>query len=263
MTSPELTHPGDVERLDPFESRVRDAGHRGAEEIQSIAREWGVGAAQAHGGTAQAHGGGSARIGEVRITMRKVECGPCSVASIQSGMSFQPLTYAMVPGGGCCGAAPDKVDLKTAQLNPGGGDVEIQGACSCVGALIESGECIHNLYESRKSGKQIVAIMKRNQGWLHTALQVCGFLMFVFGNQMIFKFGGSIFRFIPFIGTWIESLWKALAFVAALLCACQCWLVTVAVSWLALRPMKGILMLVVAGGSFAAMNIASESMQGS
>lgn len=208
-------------------------------------------------------GSGNPAVGDLRVTMKKVECGACSVASIQSGESFQALTYALVPDGSCCSGPPDKVDLMIAQLNPNGGDVEVQGLCTCVGALIESGECMHNLEEETKNGKQILEQMRKNQESIHTGLQILGFLMFLIGDYFIFKFGGSVFSFIPWVGNWIESLWKSLAFLAAIFCACQCWLVTVALSWLAMRPMKGIVLLVAAGGLFAGMNVAMTAMSGS
>lgn len=207
---------------------------------------------QARGNGVIQSGGGGVEVGDLRITVQKVQCGTCTVASLQSGETFQPLTYALVPSG-CC-KLPDKVDFSTEQLNPGGGDVEIKGACTCLGAVIQSGECIHNLYESNITGKEVIDRMKKNQQCAHVALQLCGFIMFLIGNYWIFKFGGSFFNFIPWIGSWIDAAWKALAFMAACMCACQCWLITVAVSWLALRPLKGILLLVVAVALFVAIN---------
>jgi len=203
--------------------------------------------------------GSGTEVGDVRITVSKVECGACSVASLQRGSDageFVPLTFALVPRG-CC-SAPDKVDFKTEQLIRG--DVEIGGPCSCIGALVQSGECIHNLYEEHKDGKEVITLMRKNQQCLHKGLHVLGFLMFLIGDYLIFKLAGSIFRVVPFIGTWIEALFASLAFVAACLCACQCWLLTVALSWLATRPLKGFLLLTLVVGIFAGMSVYGNSL---
>jgi len=190
------------------------------------------------------------QIGDLKITMTKVCCGSASVASIQSGVepgaSFQPLTFALVPSGGCCSGPPRKVDLSTAQLNPTGGDVEVNGLCSCIGALIESGESIHNLQEEKVGGKSIIARMRKTQQNMHFLLKALGWVMFMIGFYFIFKFPPAIFRYIPFIGTWIESFGKLLAFIAAFFLGSMCWCITIAVSWLSVKPVRGILLLTAA-----------------
>jgi hypothetical protein len=191
-------------------------------------------------------GGSNPQVGDLRITVSQVPCGPASVASIQSGDGFQPLTYALVPSGTCCSGPPDKVDLSTAQLNPNGGDVEVNGICTCIGALIESGECIHNMVEKHESGKNIINGMRATQGALHFAIKVVSWFLFMVGFYFIFKFPPSIFRFIPFIGTWIQSFGNAIAFVAAFFLGTTCWCITVAVSLMIVKPMRGILFLGVA-----------------
>lgn len=196
-------------------------------------------------GTLQS-GGNAPKVGDLKITMSQVPCGPATVASIQNGDSFQPLTYALVPSGSCCSGPPDKVDLSAAQLNSSGADVEVRGICSCVGALIGSGECIHNLTETHESGKEMIKHMKATQGFIHYALKVVAWFLFMVGFYFIFKFPPSFFRFIPFIGTWIESFGKAIAFVAAFFLGTMCWCITIALSLMIVKPMRGILFLGIA-----------------
>lgn len=185
-------------------------------------------------------GGGAPVVGDLRITMTKVPCGPASVASIQNGDSFTPLTPDLVPSGGCFGKAADKVDLSRQKLT---GDPEINGVCSCVGACVTSGMEMHNLEEVNESGRQLIQHLRAKQNLCHFAVQFLAWAFFVCGFYLIFKFPPSFFRVIPFVGTWIEAGGKFLAAIAGFCVGGLCWCVTLAVSMAATRPVKAAVLL--------------------
>jgi len=56
----------------------------------------------------------------------------------------------------------------------------------------------------------------------------------------------TLFRIIPWIGLWIQAFGNVFAYVGAFLMSSFCFCVTVAYSWLAVRPVKAILLFSVA-----------------
>uniref|UniRef100_A0A7S3WKY8 Uncharacterized protein n=1 Tax=Strombidinopsis acuminata TaxID=141414 RepID=A0A7S3WKY8_9SPIT len=84
------------------------------------------------------------------------------------------------------------------------------------------------------------------QQCIHLVLQVLGFVLLFVGFHCMLSFVPTLFRVIPFLGTWIQWFGNFLATGASLLLAGCVWCLTVALAWLAMRPGKALLLLSVA-----------------
>lgn len=187
-------------------------------------------------------------IGALRVKMRKVSCGPASVASLQSWNSFQPLTYEMVPSSKCCCFRRRRqVDLN-AQAHDDG--LKFNGPlsciCSCIGFLIRGGECLHNLEEYHTTGKNIIRGMRSRQKCLHFCLRILSWCLFVYGLYDIFKLSAAPLRIIPWIGIFLQNITQYIALGAAFLIGSFLWCITMAISWLYVKPIRGIFFLAMA-----------------
>jgi len=197
-------------------------------------------------------------IGSVRVNFKKVPCGPTSVLAVQHNNSFAPLTYTMkVEGGKVVSPDGNLVSLLDKADDP---DVEVDAdrfveagccgkiccCCSFIGNVIESREEVYELAECTKSSGAMLDEAAKAEGCIHSVLKLVGFLMLVGGLDMMFTFFPTLFRFIPFAGVWIQWILNGAAHIASFLLGGFFWCVTVALAWLAYRPVKAIIFLSIA-----------------
>mmetsp|Transcript_62504 Transcript_62504/g.174216 ORF Transcript_62504/g.174216 Transcript_62504/m.174216 type:complete len:483 (+) Transcript_62504:97-1545(+) len=192
---------------------------------------------------------GTPQIGDMRVTFRKVPCGPATVLAVQHEDSFVPLTYDMVPQSSCpcLVSVPEKVELPQGAsgslLNKGASPSGAFMLCQCVGMCIEAGESLNDLATETLSAADMFTRAKNTQACIRKSLKLCGYLLFFFGLFMQFKFVPTFFRIIPFIGTWIQFFGNMFAYLGAFFIANFLWCFTVAIAWLAFRPAKGVLLI--------------------
>jgi len=203
------------------------------------------------------------QIGSLRIKFSKVPCGPTSVIAVQHNESFAPLTYAMQIEGGKVTSpdgnlAPllDKADDPDIEINAqefvdAGCCGKICCCCKCIAGTVESREEIYELVEQQMGGGAMMKLAASSQEGCHKILKWVGYLMIVCGLDMMMTFFPTLFRFIPFVGTWIQWILNGAAHICAFLLGSFCYFVTVALAWFAYRPMKAILCLVIAFGFIA------------
>lgn len=191
---------------------------------------------------------GAPQVGDMKVTFKKVPCGAATVLSVQHDDTFVALTYDMVPQPGFCsfGSVPLKVDLGSSAPLLGSSKSASIGLCSCIGAMIEARECLDDLEEGTLSARDMFDAAKSSQQCIHCGLHILGYILFFAGWAMQFAFVPTLFRIIPWIGLWIQSFGNFFAYIAAFLMACFCWCITVAYAWLALRPVKAVMLLTVA-----------------
>lgn len=203
------------------------------------------------------------QLGDMRVTFQKVECGPATVVALQHGSSFKALTYAMIPKGPnywpCSGppAKPQKVDLNQPLLGGGKGSAPMN-PCSCIGLCIESGEELNELAEEHLSADEMMGRAEGAQKCYHLGLLFLGYLMFFGGFLLQFQFVPTLFRVIPWVGTWIQFFGNTFALVGALFCGCFWWSGTLAFSWLFARPIRAVLLFSLAIGMIAVPTVLSH-----
>lgn len=185
------------------------------------------------------------QVGDLKVTFESVPCGDATVLALQDGNSFRELSYAMIPKG--CQLPwtqpPDRVNLKEPLL---GGREEPTNLCACIGFCIESGEQLYELAEEHIGSSEIMARAESKQVLIHLSLITLGYFMFFFGFFLQFKFVPTLFRIIPFIGTWVQYFGNFVAWGAAFFCGCFWWCNTLAFSWLFSRPVRSVLFFTVA-----------------
>eukprot|EP00929_Paragymnodinium_shiwhaense_P119503 TRINITY_DN91415_c0_g1_i1.p1 TRINITY_DN91415_c0_g1~~TRINITY_DN91415_c0_g1_i1.p1 ORF type:complete len:494 (-),score=131.45 TRINITY_DN91415_c0_g1_i1:412-1836(-) len=195
---------------------------------------------------------GQPDIGDLKVTFTKVECGDATVMAVQQGNSFVPLDYSQVPQGCCGGQASEKDPLADPLLDSNSKtSAPPTGPCGCVGALIESGEEICSLREDKVSARVVMDALKAQQSCIHYLLMLLGCFMFIMGFYLQFTFVPTLFRIIPWAGVWIEAFGKYVAILGALFVGCCCFCTTLGFSWLASRPIRGIIFLAFAGAVMA------------
>jgi len=187
----------------------------------------------------------------MRVTFQKAECSDATVMSIQHGASFVPLTYDLVPKG-CCPKIPKQIDLPEDATNPLLGEKLTEAStspffcCKAVGALISIGESLDQLHTQHLSAKAVFQHAKNTQVLVHLLLCLLGFAMFYTGFFMQFELVPALFRGVPVIGLWVETLGRFFAYLCAFICGTFCGSMTVGFSWLVLRPIKAVLLMGIA-----------------
>lgn len=215
------------------------------------------------GGVYMTNIGGSPQVGDMRVTFKKVECGSATVLALQHNNSFTELSYAMIPKG-CSwpwSPPPAKVDLSQPLLGRAKGSPSM-GPCSCIGQLIQSREELNELAEEHLSAGEMMGRAEGKQKCIHLGLLTLGYFMFFIGFLLQFQFVPTLFRVIPWVGTWIQYFGNAIAFVGAFFCGCFWWSSTLAFSWLFSRPIRAILLFSFAIAMVAVPTVLSQGPQG-
>jgi len=261
------------QQLESLEEQARSSGNPQG-FVQSLRRQWGL-AAGGVSATRQGpvlpggwrHMGGHLMtgtghdVGDMRVTFTKVPCGETTILAVQAGSSFEPMDVkAEVSESGKI------LPLASLQqpLNPGGrqniginveegGSLSFAGgccggccaACGLVGAAIESGESIDEIHESHMSAQEVMESAMSSQKMIHLGLRVGGWLLICLGLSLMFDPFPTLFRFIPFLGTYIQTVvgWITglLAFLLGSFLACM----TIGLAWMAAHPAKGIKFLLM------------------
>jgi len=262
--------------LASLESRVQSSGNPSS-TISSLATEWGLASQRTalqtdmptssgglhHAGSYIGLGSGN-QVGDIRIKFEKVPCGPATVLAVQSEDSFEPMQHAaeISSDGKVSRGAGMREPLNPSTQGVGidfdGGSASFSGgccsccqACGAVGTLIESGESIFQITERHASAKEVLQEAASAQNCCHTVGKYGGWLMMVIGLNMIFDPFPTLFRFIPFAGTYIQYFVGWITGVIAFLLGSALASLTIALAWLYARPAKSLQYFAVAGALIA------------
>ncbi|SMP68273.1 Protein of unknown function [Neorhodopirellula lusitana] len=107
-----------------------------------------------------------------------------------------------------------------------------------------NGEPMERLYAGTLTAFQVVANLRSENSMMAWMLRGLGFVLCFVGVTMIFSPAQALFRWIPLVGDITGALIGLVAVGVALLCG----LTTIAVSWVAVRPVFAIGLLAIAGG---------------
>jgi hypothetical protein len=198
--------------------------------------------------------GMSPQIGDVRISFKKVPCGDATILAVQHNNSFAPLRGDMTVKGGKVvrpqGGDERLLDhnntcemLDQAEAQRDKFDIDLDGGgccaiCALVGKAVETREEVYDIAESQESAAGMFKAAQDQQACIHTLLQIVGFFLLFIGWNCIFQVLPAVFRFIPFIGIYIQYFGNFLAGVLSFVLSAFLWCITVAVAWLAARPLK-------------------------
>lgn len=106
-----------------------------------------------------------------------------------------------------------------------------------------NGEPIERLYEGLMDAGQVIGNLKTENTLLAWGIRVGGTFLCVLGVSMLFGPAKSLFSWIPLVG----EVTGFLFFVVALLIGMTISLLTISISWIAVRPLLGITLLAIAG----------------
>ncbi|CAK0821033.1 unnamed protein product [Prorocentrum cordatum] len=202
---------------------------------------------------------GQPQLGDMRVTFQQVECGNATVLALQHDNSFTELSYAMIPKR-CSwpwSPPPAKVDLSQPLLEHGKDSLPTNPCC-CIGNCIQSGEELNELAEAHLSAGEMMGRAEGKQKCIHLGLLTLGYFMFFIGFLLQFQFVPTLFRIVPWIGTWVQYFGNAVAFVGAFFCGCFWWSGTLAFSWLFSRPIRAILLFSFATAMVAVPTVLSQ-----
>eukprot|EP00928_Gymnodinium_smaydae_P092754 TRINITY_DN7669_c0_g1_i1.p1 TRINITY_DN7669_c0_g1~~TRINITY_DN7669_c0_g1_i1.p1 ORF type:complete len:506 (+),score=94.11 TRINITY_DN7669_c0_g1_i1:166-1518(+) len=206
-------------------------------------------------------------IGAMRVEFSKVPCGPTSVLALQHNQSFSPMTYKMQvkdgkvysPDGNLAPlldhADDDDIDFSendARKMLTGGTCSQICKGSKLIAQCIESREEVYELMEEQVSAHELLDNAIGTQECIHEVLTLVGFVMLVLGLDWMMTFLPTLFRIIPFLGTWVQWILNGGAHICAFVLGGFFWCVTIAVAWLFYRPLKAALLLTV---SFAFLSL--------
>lgn len=120
-----------------------------------------------------------------------------------------------------------------------------------------SGTTIEMLEDGTKSADQMFASAEASNVARTWVLRFVGLLLMWIGFSMVFKPLAVVADVVPFLGTLVGWGTGIVAFALA----APLSLVTIAIAWIAYRPLLGITLLVVGGGIFAALFVAARKRQ--
>jgi hypothetical protein len=208
--------------------------------------------------------------GDIRVKFSKAPCGPTTVIAVQTGNTFAPFPFdATVSGDGKVNLSGGHEEplLKGNKKNVG---IELDtsshcsaccGACRGIEAGFASGQHVYGLETSHTSAKDMLAHIASKQECIHKVCKFVGWFMIVFGLSAMFAVIPAVFRFIPFIGTYLQAFVGFLANVLALVLGSGFALITIALAWLRYRPKYAILLICVAGLCFVIPSLYSGKQQ--
>jgi Transmembrane protein 43 len=108
-----------------------------------------------------------------------------------------------------------------------------------------NGEPIDRLYPGILTAEQLIEKLKSENIMIAWLLRGLGFILCLIGMLMIFSPAQALFKWIPLVG----DIAGGLLFVVSGLVAVTLSMVTIAVSWIAVRPILAISLLAIAGGA--------------
>jgi hypothetical protein len=207
-----------------------------------------------------AHLGAFAMSGAVIAQMTRTEPVSLDQASYDA-MPFEARSqYKLNSGGlymGANPAAPTVGDVRIAWRAVSPADVSVLGLQS--GGVLDtyvakSGGTFLELQYGQASPEGLVAAAQSKEKFLRWALRVAGFLAMFIGLRMMFGIVSAVAYVVPFLGRIADFGLGVVAFLIAL----PCTLMTIAVAWIAVRPLIGIPLALVAVGAivFLVMGLA-------
>ena len=120
-----------------------------------------------------------------------------------------------------------------------------------------NGEPIERLYPGTMTAEQVVEKLRLENTILAWGLRALGLILCLVGTLMIFSPAQSLFRWIPLVG----DIAGGLIFLVSVLFAIVVSLTTISISWIAVRPLLAVSLLIVAGGAAYWMNRTRRNVQ--
>jgi len=194
---------------------------------------------------------GSPSVGDIRVEFKKAPCGNATVLAVQTGNTFAPFAFDDEIEGGkvklkgdkeqaLLGGQKKKVGIQLDTSSHGGGCCAI---CSGIGSGFASGQSVCELEERHASAEVMLADATQKQELIHKICKFVGWVMIVFGLQYMFALIPTLFRIIPFVGTWIQYFGKMVTNVLAFCIGSMLSLITIALAWLRYRPVKAAILI--------------------
>jgi len=155
--------------------------------------------------------------------------------------------YLYYADGGGTSSSPEIGDLQIEFVLVPNGPVSLMAGLSgntFASFSTSNGEPIERLFPGTLTAGQIIDKLKSENQMLSWILRGVGFALCLAGVTMIFAPAQALFRWIPLVG----DITGGLIFVVGLLVAGTLSLVTISISWIVVRPVLGIALLLVAGG---------------
>lgn len=139
---------------------------------------------------------------------------------------------------------PQLGDLRLTFQRVAPGDVSLMA--SLKGTSFETyrtsnGEKIERLYDGNLTADELVGKLKTENTIIAWGIRVGGLFMCIFGVSLIFGPARALFSWIPLVG----DITGGLIFVVAALIGLSISLATIAISWIAVRPILGIALLAI------------------
>lgn len=214
----------------------------------------------------------SPEIGDLKIEFLKVPCGEATLMAVQQKdnqlikmlytqawqfvneqwrLKRTPKGKSTHSSGSTCCKCGHGSDDEEGRLLESDSEFDLEHAslctaCDAVAKLVESGTEIYFIEHEHLEEEQVFEKLESKQNLRHTLIQFVGFCSLWLGFFLMFAVFPAVFRFIPLIGTYMQSLGNFLVGIVAFVLALVLWSVTVGISWLVARPVKGILCLVLA-----------------
>lgn len=95
-----------------------------------------------------------------------------------------------------------------------------------------------------KSAGELISVREGEEKIMTWIIRVAGFIMMFFGLKLVFAPLSALVRIIPFASSLVGFVGSAIAFFIALIG----WTLTVAIAWIAYRPLVAIPLLIIAAG---------------
>merc|ERR1712129_257077 len=130
-------------------------------------------------------------------------------------------------------------------INEEGGSIGCCSACGLVGAAIESGERVYEIHGSHMTAEQVMESAMGTQKCIHLGLRILGWVVMCVGLSMMFNPFPTLFRFIPFLGTYVQTVVGWITSLLAFLLGSFLTSIAIGLAWLVARPAKAIKFLVM------------------
>jgi hypothetical protein len=210
---------------------------------------------------------GNPRVGDIRVKFTRAPCGPTTVLAVQTSSTFAP--FAFDDGIDSSGKVKLKPDHEQALLETGatgankkhvGIELDTSSSGGTCGAMclcckgIEAGfgsnMHVYSLETSYTSAKDMLAHVAATQECIHKVCKFVGWFMMVFGLSCLFALVPTMFRFIPFIGTWLQWFGTMLTNVLAFLIGSGFAMITIAIAWFRYHPKYAVILICLAVACF-------------
>eukprot|EP00929_Paragymnodinium_shiwhaense_P069828 TRINITY_DN35261_c0_g1_i1.p1 TRINITY_DN35261_c0_g1~~TRINITY_DN35261_c0_g1_i1.p1 ORF type:complete len:600 (+),score=106.36 TRINITY_DN35261_c0_g1_i1:54-1853(+) len=186
--------------------------------------------------------GFSPEIGDIRVSFKKLMCGPATVLAVQTGTTFVPFKATMKDVNGKIVDADDQEE-DFQNMVPHSLCGLCCCLCKCMNFVAHMHEEIFALYERHVSANDAIKKLEMLEGFWEMFRKLAGYALIILGLYNMFSMGPTLFRVIPYAGVWVESFGKWIVWILAIILGTILGAMTTTIAWLAARPLKAALIL--------------------